>query len=70
MRFQRVPEPRSSKVRIHLDILVDDLQVAIERVEELGAKQAVDGYYSEFRCTWQVMLDPEGNEFCLVFKED
>lgn len=70
MRFQRVPELKTVKNRLHLDILVDDLEDSIARVEELGAKRLVDGDFEEYRCVWQVMLDPEGNEFCLVYKED
>jgi predicted enzyme related to lactoylglutathione lyase len=63
--FQRVPEPKRGKNRVHLDITVEDVDAAIHLVEELGGsrlgeKREMDGY------RWQVMADPEGNEFCIV----
>jgi predicted enzyme related to lactoylglutathione lyase len=66
--FQQVPEAKSAKNRMHLDITVDDVHEATRRVEDLGGSrlgvlQDMDGY------RWQVMADPEGNEFCLVPKE-
>lgn len=66
LRFQRVPEPKTVKDRIHLDLRVDDLEAASERVIGLGgAKAAQDDLY-EYDVVFRVMLDPEGNEFCLV----
>lgn len=70
LRFQRVPEPKAVKDRLHLDVAVDDLQEAIDHLETLGAKREPDGGFSEYAYAWQVMRDPEGNEFCLVCKED
>jgi predicted enzyme related to lactoylglutathione lyase len=66
--FQRVPETKSGKNRVHLDITVEDVDEATRRVEELGGSRMgglrdMDGY------RWQVMADPEGNELCLVPKE-
>jgi predicted enzyme related to lactoylglutathione lyase len=63
--FQRVPEPKTVKNRVHLDITVDDVAEATRRLEELGGSRVgdvreMDGY------RWQVMADPEGNELCLV----
>ncbi len=63
--FQRVPEPKSGKNRVHLDIKVDDVDEAIARVEELGGRRLGERLtMGDMR--WQVMADPEGNEFCLV----
>lgn len=70
LRFQRVPDPKSAKDRLHLDVLVDDLDTAVARLEELGAKRDPEGLFAEYRYAWQVMHDPEGNEFCLVCRED
>lgn len=57
--FQEVPEARSGKNRMHLDVLALDLEAEIERLLDLGASvQAV-------RSGWTVMTDPEGNEFCV-----
>lgn len=70
LRFQRVPEGKLVKDRLHLDVAVDDLDEAILRLEALGARRDPDGAYREYAYAWQVMHDPEGNEFCLVCKED
>lgn len=61
--FQRVPEPKTVKNRLHLDVSVEDLAVATERILSLGgswldqAEQQLEGF------TWRTMADPEGNEF-------
>ena len=70
LRLQRVPEAKTIKARLHLDILVDDLDHAVKQVESLGAVRAENGQLSEYGYSFQVMLDPEGNEFCLVRRED
>jgi predicted enzyme related to lactoylglutathione lyase len=70
LRFQRVPEQKSVKDRLHLDVAVDDLQEAVDRLESIGAKRDPEGAFAEYAYAWQVMRDPEGNEFCLVCKED
>ena len=36
--FQKVPEGKSAKNRVHLDLDVDDLEIAVSRARELGAK--------------------------------
>jgi predicted enzyme related to lactoylglutathione lyase len=66
LRFQRVPEPKTVKNRLHLDVSVTDLDVARERVEALGGRRASETPFSEYGYRWLVMTDPEGNEFCLV----
>jgi len=63
--FQRVPEPKSTKVRIHLDVEVDDIEAGRQRVENLG------GGWSGVRHEYDeevvlTMLNPEGHEFYLV----
>lgn len=70
LRFQRVPEPKTAKDRLHFDVLVDDMDGAIERVEQLGAKHVSGARFKEYQYAWQVMLDPEGNEFCLACRDD
>ena len=65
LTFQRVPEPKSTKVRLHLDVEVDDIDAGRQEVESLG------GTWSGIRHDYDegvvlVMLDPEGHEFCLV----
>lgn len=65
LTFQRVPEPNSGKVRIHLDIQVDDIDAGRHRVESLGGRwSGVRHDYDEG--TVMVMNDPEGHEFGIV----
>jgi len=65
LNFQRVPEVRAGKVRIHLDLSVDDIEDARRVVESLGGSWSGERHdYDEG--TVLVMRDPEGNEFCIV----
>ena len=67
--FQKVPEGKESKNRMHLDINVgshDDLGPAREHAARLVAAGAT--LVEERRdqmSAWIVLLDPEGNEFCV-----
>jgi len=63
--FQRVPEGKSGKNRIHLDVAVDDLDRAVDEAEQLGARK-VGSVRDEAQGPFQVMADPAGNEFCFV----
>jgi predicted enzyme related to lactoylglutathione lyase len=68
LAFQIVPEPKSGKNRLHLDIDVDDLTVATQQAEALGAT-AVGDVVEEDDGAYRVMLDPAGNEFCLCVED-
>ena len=61
--FLGVPEKKGDKVRLHLDIRAIDFDAAVGRALELGATRADDVYDGE---RWQVLRDPEGNEFCIL----
>jgi hypothetical protein len=63
--FQRVPEPKTAKNRVHLDVPVaaDQLDAEVERVVASGASLTGFVTYPGHRAA--VMRDPEGNEFCL-----
>ncbi|MGH2815586.1 MAG: VOC family protein, partial [Actinomycetota bacterium] len=61
--FAQVPEAKSVKNRLHLDLRSTDLAAATEQALALGATRA-DDIYDGGR--WQVMRDPEGNELCLL----
>ena len=61
--FARVPEPKTVKNRLHLDLRSSDLDSATEQALALGATRADDVYDGG---RWQVLRDPEGNEFCLL----
>ncbi len=72
--FQRVPEPKSAKNRVHLDLhsgggpsvpLAEQQARIAQEVARLGALGAtVVEEHAEMGVAWTVMLDPEGNEFC------
>ena len=66
LAFQLVPEGKQSrKNRLHLDIDVADIAPARAALLRLGA-QALGDVQQDAQGAFQVMLDPEGNEFCLV----
>jgi predicted enzyme related to lactoylglutathione lyase len=63
--FQPVPEPKSGKARIHLDVTVEDIDEAIAVVTTLGGRFTGERHvYDEGVVV--VMADPEDHEFCLV----
>jgi hypothetical protein len=60
MWFNAVPEPKTAKNRIHLDLRAPDgVAEEVERLRGLGATVITDG------ADLVVMADPEGNEFCV-----
>lgn len=64
--FQLVPDRKSGKNRVHLDVEVDDLDRAVDEAEQLGARKIGDVVDEENGGPFQVMADPEGNEFCFI----
>ena len=63
--LQRVTEPKATKNRMHLDIEVPDIEAEAGRLSGLGAQRVSDDTCSEHGSTWILMVDPEGNEFCI-----
>lgn len=61
--FLRVPERKAVKNRLHIDVRTTDVAAATEQVLALGATRADDVHEGG---SWQVLRDPEGNEFCLL----
>jgi predicted enzyme related to lactoylglutathione lyase len=64
--FIRVPEPKTVKNRIHLDLAstsLDDQAAQVERLIGLGATRIDIG---QGDVPWVVLADPEGNEFCVL----
>lgn len=61
--FIKVPEPKAVKNRVHLDLHSDDRGKAVARLTGLGATQVAEHEIPGLR--WTVLLDPEGNEFCV-----
>ena len=58
--FQLVPEPKTVKNRVHLDLRADDPERELARLTGLGAT------ITERLEHWALLADPEGNEFCLM----
>jgi hypothetical protein len=63
--FQKVPESKSAKNRVHLDVNVgkDVMHQRAKELVELGAEYIDE--YDEPGGHWIAMRDPEGNEFCI-----
>ena len=64
--FLKVPDSKVVKNRLHLDLRPGDQAAEVARLESLGAKRVDIGQSAEPTCTWIVMADPEGNEFCVL----
>ena len=62
--FAKVPEPKTAKNRMHLDLMSPDPEVEVAHLIELGATRVAD--MNEYGYKWTVMADPEGNEFCVA----
>jgi hypothetical protein len=63
--FQRVPEGKTAKNRMHLDVHVEPAEktAEVERLVGLGAE--LTETHNDRGPLAHVMRDPEGNEFCL-----
>ena len=63
--FGRVPEGKTVKNRLHLDVSPSDRdqQEEVRRLLDLGARRIDIG---QGDVSWVVMADPEGNEFCVL----
>jgi predicted enzyme related to lactoylglutathione lyase len=64
MMFIKVPEPKSVKNRVHLDLDASDREAEVERLVGLGATVVHDK--DEWGVRWTTLTDPEGNEFCVA----
>jgi hypothetical protein len=58
--FQQVPEGKTVKNRVHIDITAPDRRTEVDRLVALGAS-----VYQETE-SWTTLQDPEGNEFCVL----
>ena len=65
LTFARVPEDKTVKNRLHLDVNPTDREQheEVRRLLDLGARYANVGQGDE---SWVVLADPEGNEFCVL----
>jgi predicted enzyme related to lactoylglutathione lyase len=62
--FVKVPEAKTVKNRLHLDLRPRDQEAQVNRLIELGASRVNIGQPDD--ASWVVMADPEGNEFCVL----
>jgi hypothetical protein len=65
LTFAHVPEGKTVKNRLHLDVNPTDREQdeEVRRLLDLGARHADVGQGDE---RWVVLADPEGNEFCVL----
>lgn len=69
--FVPVPEGKTVKNRLHIDLAphtTDDREAEIERLLRLGAKRVDVGQSPDV--SWDVLVDAEGNEFCVLSSRD
>jgi predicted enzyme related to lactoylglutathione lyase len=65
--FGTVPEAKTIKNRLHIDLNPDDQDAEVERLIGLGATRAEVGQSEAAEpVRWVVLADPEGNEFCVL----
>jgi hypothetical protein len=62
--FQTVPEPKTAKVRLHLDLFVDHARSLVDEMLAAGATSVSHTEAGEW--TTRVLQDPAGNEFCVI----
>jgi hypothetical protein len=64
--FVKVPEGKTVKNRLHLDVSPIDTNTKdeVDRLIALGARKVDVGQGPDR--TWEVLADPEGNEFCVL----
>jgi hypothetical protein len=65
LTFARVPEAKTVKNRLHMDVNPTDREQdeEVRRLLDLGARRADVGQRD---VSWVVLADPEGNEFCVL----
>jgi predicted enzyme related to lactoylglutathione lyase len=66
LEFLRIPEPKTVKDRIHLDVAPfagEDRPAEVSRLLKAGAEPADVG---QGEVNWTVLTDPQGNEFCVL----
>ena len=68
--FVAVPEPKTVKNRIHLDLVSDDADHQQQTVERLIAEGATRIDVGQGTAPWVVLADPDGNELCVLEPRD
>jgi len=62
--FTPVPDVKTVKNRLHIDLRPDDQESEVERLVDMGARHVDVGQRAV--TGWTVLADPEGNEFCVL----
>lgn len=62
--FQKVENIKDGNQRIHIDLLVEDKQLATEEVQKLGGSLIQESSINN------IVADPEGNQFCVYVQGD
>ena len=68
--FVPVPEPKTGKNRVHLDLATASLAEQADLVERLRGLGASPVNLGQGDVPWVVLADPEGNEFCVLEPRD
>jgi predicted enzyme related to lactoylglutathione lyase len=61
--FHKVPEGKTAKNRLHLDLITTDFATELARIKAIGAVQLHEVHAGAH---WATLADPEGNEFDLI----
>ena len=64
LTFLPVPEVKTIKNRLHIDLAPDDRDAEVDRLIGMGATRVDIGQGADV--SWVVLADPEGNEFCVL----
>lgn len=64
--LQQVPEAKTGKNRLHLDLRTASLADEVDRALTAGARLVTSEPLSEDDWSWHILADPDGNEFCVV----
>jgi hypothetical protein len=65
--FTRVPAAKPDRGRLHIELDPDDRDAEMERLLDMGARHVAAGAAGGARI---VLADPEGNEFCILTRQD
>jgi Glyoxalase-like domain len=67
LMFNKVPEGKAAKNRVHLDLVAATLETEVDRLLALGADRLGD--FDEGGARWVTLADPEGNEFDVLAEQ-
>jgi catechol 2,3-dioxygenase-like lactoylglutathione lyase family enzyme len=67
--LQGVPETKTGKNRVHIDVHPPDVPAHLALLEGLGGGR-IGSRVDAFGIWWQTISDPEGNELCLVAHDE